>query len=911
MLPLICHECHGASTVRGAVCSVCSGGGAAVLWADTVLTFGLPIDRRSTRGRALARRMRIAVTVIVLLVALMSIAVAALLDPTAPLINRVEAMVFATSFRGAPFWFAMLLIALVFAQRKRILIAAIPARPQRPAQDVAEPVALVAASAWDAAGRGNHTAVDRTLSPMARRTIEEAGVLASRFGHATVEPIHVLAAAVATSSGASVLGRLGVDSKGLTTRITFALRQLQTFNQVSVVCSPEVFVVLFSAYVVAAREGRETLSVLRILHELADRVGVVQDIFADLGITPEQMANVALWVHTYEDLRTRVARYRARSALRPRSGMNRAMTAIATPVLDQFGTDLTQLAARGATGPVVGRDHVFREVLQVFASGRRGIVLVGEHGVGKRAIVEGLAERMIGEDVPALIADHRLVVLEVARLTSGAAPEEAQERLMRALYEATKSQNIVLVVEQLEHLVGGAASLDLDDVLAGEVERGQLTVIGTTTPDVYAQYVEGSALGRLLQRIPITPPEGDDAIRIVAARSIPIEGLQRVFFTYEAIDGALTLGGRYLHDHAMPEQAVILLEEAAAAVRAHRGERALVTREDIAKRIEEQTGVRAGDVARDEAEKLLHLEQVLHERMVGQDEAVSAVAAALRRARAGMRSGKRPIATFLFLGATGVGKTELAKTVADAYFGSEEAMVRLDMSEYQEQTSVTRLIGAPPGHPGADAGGQLTEAVRHHPFSIVLLDELEKAHPDILNLFLQVFEDGRLTDARGRTIDFTNTILIATSNAGAQYIQDAVVAGTGQEEMQRTLMERELRGTYRPEFLNRFDGVVVFTPLTQDEILEIARRMLAGIAKQLAEKGIHFRATDAAIAELAAAGFDPQFGARPLRRVIQERVQNTLAEFLLQHTLSRRDTVVLDVGGALTVTQAESLTGAS
>lgn len=836
-------------------------------------------------------------------------AAALLANPELTLLTRAEEMVRATAFRGAGFYGALLLVVAVVAQRTQIRIARTPERPVRPAAHDAEDSAPTALPDWDAAQHMRRVAIARALSPMATEAVVAAGALATRLGHATVEPIHLLAGAAASESGAMLLWRLGVSRDALQARINYALQQLPQFHQTAVVLGPEAHRVIFDSYISAARERRDILGILRILLTLVRQPGIVQDIIADLGVTPEQVANAALWVHTGEDLRVRVARYRARAALRPRSGMNRAMTAIATPVLDQFGTDLTQLAARGYTGPIVDREAVYRELLRTFESGRRGIVLVGESGTGKHAIVEGLAERMVGEDVPELIADHRLVVLEVARLTSGAEPAQAQERLLRALYEVEKSQNIVLVVEQLEHLTGIGAAIDLDDVLAGEVERGGLILVGTTTPEHYTQYVEQSALGQLLQRVPVGQPEGDDAIRIIAARSIPIEARLRVFFSYAAIEASLTLGSRYLRDRAMPEQAVVLLEEAAASVRSTRGERERVTREDIARRIEEMTGVKAGEVAADEADKLLRLEQVLHERMVGQDEAVAAVAAALRRARAGLRSAKRPIATFLFLGSTGVGKTELAKTVAESYFGAEEAMVRLDMSEYQEQTSITRLIGAPPGHTGAEAGGQLTEAVRRRPFSIVLLDELEKAHPDILNVFLQVFEDGRLTDARGRTVDFSNTVIVATSNAGTAYIQDAVGAGASQEEMRRQLMEQELRGTYRPEFLNRFDAIIVFTPLTQDEVQEIARRMLAGIARQLAEQGIHFRATEAAAVELAAIGFDPKFGARPLRRAIQERVQNTLAEFLLQHKLNRRDTVVLDVGGTLTIEQAAALVG--
>jgi len=367
------------------------------------------------------------------------------------------------------------------------------------------------------------------------------------------------------------------------------------------------------------------------------------------------------------------------------------------------------------------------------------------------------------------------------------------------------------------------------------------------------------------------------------------------------------LSDRYLHDRFLPEKAINLMEEVATMVRTSRGERQIVTAQDVAKVLEEKTGIPAAQVTEDEAQKLLHLEEDMHHRIIGQDEAVKMIAAALRRARVDLREGKRPIATFLFLGPTGVGKTELAKTVAATYFGSEDTMVRLDMSEYQDASSVSRLIGAAPGYSGSEAGGQLTEAVRRNPFTLVLLDELEKAHTDILNLFLQVFEDGRLTDSAGRTVDFTNTIIIATSNAGTPYIQTAVGEGKTIEQMKQALLETELRGIFRPEFLNRFDGVIVFTPLTQEQVLAIAKLMLAKVGAQLEAKGIHLKVTDAAAIELATAGFDPLFGARPLRRVIQERVQDSLATFLLQNKLGRRDTAVLDAGGKITIEKAEAL----
>ncbi|MEK9130844.1 MAG: AAA family ATPase, partial [Patescibacteria group bacterium] len=378
----------------------------------------------------------------------------------------------------------------------------------------------------------------------------------------------------------------------------------------------------------------------------------------------------------------------------------------------------------------------------------------------------------------------------------------------------------------------------------------------------------------------------------------PIEYKHKVIFTYEAVSKIVSLTNRYMHDRYLPEKAIEVAQEVALAAARKKGPNARVIGEDVAAIITEKTKITVTELGGDETEKLLHMEERLHGRVIGQDEAVKAISAALRRARTGLRSQNRPIANFLFLGPTGVGKTELAKTVAEVYFGREESMLRFDMSEYQEQRSIERLIGE------VGQGGLLTEAVRQNPFSLLLLDELEKANPDILNLFLQVMDDGRLTDGAGRTIDFTNVILIATSNAGSQYLQQAIAAGTSMEEIKEQMLETELKSVYRPEFLNRFDGVIIFKPLTTDDVAQIAYLLIGKVAERLKVKGINFKASDAAVYELAQKGFDPKFGARPLRRVIQEEVDNAIAGVLLRGEVGRRDTLTLEVGGKITVEKA-------
>jgi ATP-dependent Clp protease ATP-binding subunit ClpA len=407
-------------------------------------------------------------------------------------------------------------------------------------------------------------------------------------------------------------------------------------------------------------------------------------------------------------------------------------------------------------------------------------------------------------------------------------------------------------------------------------------------------------LGKKLVKVTVPPADLNQTIQVLMVKSGAIEYQNQIFFSYAALEKAASLASRYLHDVATPQSALNVIREAAVAVRNTRGERTFVTGEDVAKIVHGKTNIPLEMVTGEESQRLLDLESRMHGRIVGQDEAVVAVARSIRRARAELREGKRPIANFLFLGPTGVGKTECAKTLGQEYFSDENAMARLDMSEYQDKSSVARMIGMP----GDERGGLLTEAVRLKPFTIVLLDEIEKAHPDILNLFLQVMDDGRLTDGVGRTIDFTNTIVIMTSNAGTPFIQSAVAEGQDMDRIKTALMERELKTIFRPEFLNRFDGVIVFKPLTRDEVVQIAWLMINKTAKQLEMKGFKFRAEDQAIEDLANAGFDPAFGARPMRRVIQEKVENPLADLLLRNEAARRDTIVLGNDGRLRVEKA-------
>ena len=466
------------------------------------------------------------------------------------------------------------------------------------------------------------------------------------------------------------------------------------------------------------------------------------------------------------------------------------------------------------------------------------------------------------------------------------------------------------MIENIDQLVGisstGGQGLDAAQMIAQELQQHSFLALGTTDPASYRRALEHGPLLTAFEKVEVNEMPPEQALVVIESRLGPLEAHHQVYFTLEAIDKAVELSRRYLHERPLPGSALDVLEQAAVLARKSRGSNSLVVGEDVATIVSEQGHVKATAVTSDEQGKLLHLEEELHRRVIGQDEAVKAVANALRRARAELRDNKRPIANLLFLGPTGVGKTELAKTVAAVYFGSEEVMIRLDMSEYQDVASIHRLIGAPPGYAGSSAG-YLTEAVRQRPFSLVLLDELEKAHPDVLNVFLQVMDDGRLTDGNGRTIDFTNVILIATSNAGTQHIQDRMRDGAALSTIRDELMNRELSQYFRPEFLNRFDSIIVFTPLSPIEVNKIVGLMMNDITDRLGRKGITFRATPAAMAELAISGFDPLFGARPLRRAVQEHVDNALAQFMLQGKLGRRDAAVLESGGVIRVERAKEV----
>lgn len=727
--------------------------------------------------------------------------------------------------------------------------------------------------------------------------IESAFGLAMRVNRTELDATHLFAAALSSSAGGIFLTRLGLDFDKIKAPLAELIRSGQAGAPTHL--SLQAKQVLLAAYEEARSSDRKAVGPVEVFIAAFEAEPRLQDLLDTAGYPPEHVRHAAEWIRIQEGLKEQHDRFVALAALKPSTAMNRTMTARPTPLLDRFSEDFTRLARSGYLAPLVGREHEMEELLRGIESGRRSVVLVGEPGVGKQALIEGLARRMVEENVPLELFDKRLVSVNMAQLVGAGDPSLASQRLLSLLREVALAGNIILVMEGIEALsgAGSAGVMDLAETLASELNKGYFIVIATTTPGAWTGYLERRTLGTKLIKVNVPEMPAEDALRTLLARSGHIEYQNKVFFSFAAIDKAVNLAGRFMRDIRLPESALNIIQEAAVLVHREKGELAMVQAEDVARIVHDKTNIPVEAVTQSEADKLLNLETRMHGRVIGQEEAVTAVAQALRRARAEVREGKRPIANFLFLGPTGVGKTELAKTLAAEYFGNESAMVRVDMSEYQSPNSIARMIG----EPGDERGGLLTEAVRRSPFTVVLLDELEKAHPDILTLFLQVMDDGRLTDGVGRTIDFTNTVVIATSNAGTSYIQQEVSAGTSIERIKTALLEQELKGIFRPEFLNRFDSIIVFKPLTLDDVTQIAWLMLHAVGKRLEGKGIGFRAEDEAVEELARAGFDPLFGARPLRRVIQERVENQLADLILKNAVARKQTIVLTENGELKV----------
>ncbi len=858
-----------------------------VFWSVTT-----PITTAAITLRATQAKVRRAVTAVITFVAvlgcLLFIAGIAVSWQADVLTSKVW---FTPSIFMVGFWLALLAACLLYYRRTapNLDFRTLPKPKTLPELQTIPSLDLV----------DHHEDIWPLCDPAAQAVIVDAFSLANKAKHADVLPLHFFVAAISSPTVGILFARLGLNFKDITDPLR---RRLATFVTGDTDFGGIASDLLARALMLALADNRQLVTPLEIFTAAYAVDEFVQDLLSSKGIELAELNNALTWLRITDSLRARYTTWRGAAASKPKGNMDRAYTAIATPFLDKVSEDLTHLAVLNRTEMLIGREREMAELLRAMESGQRSVVLVGLPGVGKSAIIEGLAERMAAEDVPQILQDKRLLKLSVPHIVSAEGGQGADERLLYALQEVGKTGNVILVIENLHELVTGTG-LDLSSILSSELEKGYTLVVGTTTPAGYQQ-LEKSPLRQRLAKVVIDEPGRDDAIHVLESKTALIEGRNHVVFTYQALAAIVDLSTRYLHEDNLPEKAINLAKEVALQSgkgSSKGGQLVWVRAPDVAAMIAAKTGVPVTGVTQDEGEKLLHIEERIHERVVGQAAAVSAVSAALRRARVELRSSKRPIGNFLFLGPTGVGKTELAKATAEVFFGSDSNMLRFDMSEYQDKASVSRLIG------GNGEAGLLTEAVRRQPFALLLLDELEKAHPDILNLFLQVMDDGRLTDGTGRTIDFTNVILIATSNAGTNYIQDALTRGDAIDAIKTALLETELRQIYKPEFLNRFDDVIVFQPLSPEDVVAIAYLMLKGVTDQMAAKGITLVIEDDAVHELAKLGYDPKFGARPLRRVIQEKVENSLANFLLQGQVGRRDKLHLTAGGQITVEKATEL----
>ena len=632
----------------------------------------------------------------------------------------------------------------------------------------------------------------------------------------------------------------------------------------------------------------------------------------------------------YTDVFTRFTSSDYRAAARSGGvGQRTAVRHAETKNLDQYSRDLTEMASRGELDPVIGRDKEIARVIQILSRrSKNNPVLIGEPGVGKTAVAEGLAQRVAHGEVPENLRDKRIVSLDLTGMLAGTKYRgDFEDRLKNVLKEVGKAKDVVLFIDELHTVIGAGAAegaIDAANILKPALSRGEIQIVGATTLSEYRKHIEkDAAFERRFQPVTVAEPTEDESFQILRGLRDRYEAHHGLKITDEALTAAVKLSVRYISDRFLPDKAIDLVDEAASRVRmdnltaplrdrersergalekargewdAERGgHRGAVSAEDIAAVVSGWTGIPVTSLTESESERLLHMEDVLHRRVIGQNEAVAAVARAIRRGRVGLKDPHRPVGSFLFLGPTGVGKTELCRALAETMFGDENAMVRVDMSEYMEKHTVSKLIGSPPGYVGFDEGGQLTEKVRRKPYSVVLFDEIEKAHEDVFNLLLQIMDDGRLTDSQGRTVDFRNTVIVMTSNIGARAITDRRTAlgfsgldGTPERSYAeiREAVTAELKKTFRPEFLNRIDEIIVFHRLTGEDIRAIAGNMVQTVALRAAALGVHLTVTPEAVAKLAEAGYDPDYGARPLRRTVQTQLEDPLAEALLTGELS-------------------------
>jgi ATP-dependent Clp protease ATP-binding subunit ClpC len=798
------------------------------------------------------------------------------------------------------------------------------------------------------------------FSERARRALTYAQEEAQRFNHNYIGTEHILLGLVRETDGvaAKVLQNLDVDLNKVRSAVEFIIGRGGKTTSAEVGLTPRAKKVIELAVDEARRLNHSYVGTEHLLLGLLrEGEGVAGGVLESLGVSLERARAETTRILNQGAMQSQQA---------PRSTSK-------TPTLDQLGLDLTAMARAGKLDPVIGRQKEIQRVIQILSRRtKNNPVLIGEPGVGKTAIVEGLSHRIVAGEVPHTLQGKRVVTMDMGSLVAGTKYRgEFEERLKKVIEELKSAGNCVLFIDEMHTIVGAGAAegaVDAANILKPSLARGELQCIGATTLDDYRKHVErDAALERRFQPVLVEEPSVEQTVEILRGVKERYEEHHQVNITDDALRSSANLASRYIADRFLPDKAIDLMDEASSRVRLKMGaipiglkeakaalesvrrdkeaaiaaqqyeyavelrdreahlaekvqqlesnwkaditsERPEVTEADITEVLSMWTGIPTSRLASDEATRLLQMEEELHKRIVSQDEAITTIAKAVRRARTGLKDPKRPIGSFIFLGPTGVGKTELAKALAEFMFGSEDALIRLDMSEFMERHSVARLVGAPPGYVGYDEGGQLTEAIRRKSYCAILLDEIEKAHPDVFNILLQIFDDGHLTDAKGRKVDFRNSIVIMTSNIGAELIKKDSVMGfvsrtdegktrlRSYERMKEKLLE-ELKKTFRPEFINRLDGVVVFHHLSQEHIRQIVDLMLRPVKAQLIERGVGMAVSEGAKELLSLKGYDEAFGARPLRRVIQTMVEDKLSDILLHGEIKPGDTVRLDREG--------------
>ena len=800
----------------------------------------------------------------------------------------------------------------------------------------------------------------------ARRVIILAQEEAKRLNHSAVGTEHILLGIIREGEGVAskVLESLNISPDRVRTEIESAIGRGERTPYEEVAFTPRAKKVLELALDEARRLGHNYIGTEHLLLGLIrEGEGVAARVLEAMGADLERVRAQVVYLLGEEGTTS----YTKQTSK--------------TPTLDEFGRDLTKLARETKLDPVIGREREIERVIQVLSRRtKNNPALIGEPGVGKTAITEGLAQRIVRGDIPEVLRNKRVVQLDLAALVAGTKYRgEFEERMKKVMDEIRKAQGeVILFVDELHTLVGAGAAegaIDASNILKPALARGELQCIGATTLDEYRKYVErDAALERRFQPILVSEPSVEQTIEILKGLRPRYESHHGVSISDDALIAAATLAEKYIADRFLPDKAIDLMDEASSKIRLQASflpqevrqavekvervrrekddaikaqdfekaaplrdkERVLrqkleelesswkkekgrdvstVSEEDIADIVSSWTGIPVTRLVEEEAQRLLHMEDSIHERIIGQEEAVRAVSKAVRRARTGLKDPRRPVGSFIFLGPTGVGKTELARALAEFLFGDENALIRIDMSEYSERHTISRLVGSPPGYVGYEEGGQLTEQVRRRPYSVVLFDEIEKAHPEIFNVLLQILDDGRLTDAQGRTVDFKNAVLIMTSNVGAPILEKEVAIGfrpsRGGDEAMASAYERmkeriteELRRTFRPEFLNRIDEIIIFRPLTSEQIKLIVNILISRVRRELRGQGMDLELSEAAKDLLANEGFDPSFGARPLRRAIQRLVEDQLSDELLRGNFSSGDTVIVDASdGKITFTK--------